>query len=50
MGPTDEDPGYYAGCKSLVAEMGLSDTVRFTGELRPPCGGIRSVIDRNSSG
>ena len=26
MGPTDEDPGYCAGCKSLVAELGLSDT------------------------
>ena len=33
MGPTDEDPGYYAGCKSLVAELGLSDTVQFTGQV-----------------
>src|SRR5262245_10892389 len=22
MGPTDEDPGYYTGCRSLVAELG----------------------------
>jgi polysaccharide biosynthesis protein PelF len=33
MGPTDEDPGYYQDCKALVATMGLSDTVQFTGQV-----------------
>ena len=33
MGPTDEDPGYCAGCKSLATELGLSDTVQFTGQV-----------------
>ena len=33
MGPTDEQPDYYQDCKAAVAELGLSDTVRFTGQV-----------------
>jgi glycosyltransferase involved in cell wall biosynthesis len=33
MGPTDEQPDYYETCKATVAELGLSDTVRFTGQV-----------------
>jgi polysaccharide biosynthesis protein PelF len=33
MGPTDEQPEYYEDCKAAVAELGLSDTVRFTGQV-----------------
>lgn len=31
IGPTDEDPSYFAACKHRVAELNLDDTVRFTG-------------------
>lgn len=34
MGPTDEDPGYYAECRALVAELGLETCVEFTGAVR----------------
>ncbi len=33
MGPTDEDPDYHEDCQALAAELGLSDTVRFTGQV-----------------
>ena len=33
MGPTDEQPEYYRDCKAAVADLGLSDTVRFTGQV-----------------
>ncbi len=33
MGPTDEQPDYYEECKALVADLGLSDAVRFTGQV-----------------
>jgi glycosyltransferase involved in cell wall biosynthesis len=33
MGPTDEDPAYFAECCGAVAELGLQDTVRFTGKV-----------------
>ena len=33
MGPTDEQPDYYEECRATVAELGLSDTVRFTGQV-----------------
>jgi glycosyltransferase involved in cell wall biosynthesis len=33
MGPTDEQPDYYEECKVAVAELGLSGTVRFTGQV-----------------
>jgi polysaccharide biosynthesis protein PelF len=33
MGPTDEQPDYHEACKAMVGELGLSDTVRFTGQV-----------------
>ncbi|MGO4914804.1 GT4 family glycosyltransferase PelF [Pseudogemmobacter sp. W21_MBD1_M6] len=33
MGPTDEDPEYYEMCKRRVTELGLEDTVVFTGRV-----------------
>ena len=33
MGPTDEDPAYFAECERLVAELGLGETIRFTGKV-----------------
>jgi glycosyltransferase involved in cell wall biosynthesis len=33
MGPTDEQPDYYRECKALAAELGLSEAVRFTGQV-----------------
>jgi glycosyltransferase involved in cell wall biosynthesis len=33
MGPTDEQPDYFEACKATAAELGLSDTVRFTGQV-----------------
>jgi glycosyltransferase involved in cell wall biosynthesis len=33
MGPTDEDPEYYADCKKLVKYLGLENTVEFTGRV-----------------
>jgi glycosyltransferase involved in cell wall biosynthesis len=33
MGPTDEQPDYYRECKVLAAELGLSEAVRFTGQV-----------------
>jgi glycosyltransferase involved in cell wall biosynthesis len=33
MGPTDEQPDYYDECKRLVAELGLVDVLRFTGQV-----------------
>jgi glycosyltransferase involved in cell wall biosynthesis len=33
MGPTDEDEGYFAECRALVASLGLGDTVEFTGAV-----------------
>lgn len=33
VGPTDEDPEYYKECQALVAELGLEDTVIFTGPV-----------------
>lgn len=31
IGPTDEDPGYFSECQSLVATLGLEASVIFTG-------------------
>jgi glycosyltransferase involved in cell wall biosynthesis len=33
LGPLDEDPGYADQCRSLVAHLGLSETVTFTGRV-----------------
>jgi glycosyltransferase involved in cell wall biosynthesis len=33
IGPTDEDPDYFAFCQRRVAEMGLEGTLRFTGRM-----------------
>ena len=33
IGPTDEDPDYHKECTALVAELGLEDTVIFTGPV-----------------
>jgi polysaccharide biosynthesis protein PelF len=33
LGPTDEDPEYYRECAAVVAELGLEDTVIFTGPV-----------------
>ncbi|KQP10792.1 MAG: GT4 family glycosyltransferase PelF [Methylobacterium sp.] len=33
LGPTDEDPAYFAECEACVAECGLADTVVFTGAV-----------------
>jgi glycosyltransferase involved in cell wall biosynthesis len=33
MGPTDEQPDYHQECKAAVADLGLSNTVRFTGQV-----------------
>ncbi len=34
LGPTDEDPAYYAECCALVEELGLAGCVTFTGRVR----------------
>jgi polysaccharide biosynthesis protein PelF len=34
MGPTDEDPEYFNECSQLVAELGLSESLTFTGNVR----------------
>jgi glycosyltransferase involved in cell wall biosynthesis len=34
LGPTDEDQGYYEECLTLVAELGMSEIVQFTGPVR----------------
>ncbi|HYD99724.1 MAG TPA: GT4 family glycosyltransferase PelF [Alphaproteobacteria bacterium] len=34
MGPTDEDPGYYAECERMVAQLNLTGTVTFTGRVK----------------
>jgi glycosyltransferase involved in cell wall biosynthesis len=33
MGPGDEQPDYYLECKAMVAQLGLSDIIRFTGQV-----------------
>ena len=33
IGPTDEDPAYYEACKNKVHQLGLRNTVRFTGKV-----------------
>lgn len=33
MGPTDEDPDYFATCQKRVQSLGLENTVRFTGRV-----------------
>jgi polysaccharide biosynthesis protein PelF len=33
MGPVDEQADYYEECKAMVSQLGLSDTVRFTGQV-----------------
>jgi glycosyltransferase involved in cell wall biosynthesis len=33
MGPSDEQPDYYLECKAMVAQLGLSDIIRFTGQV-----------------
>ncbi|NVK33445.1 MAG: GT4 family glycosyltransferase PelF [Rhodobacteraceae bacterium] len=34
MGPTDEDPSYFKECEKLVEELGLSDCLTFTGNVK----------------
>jgi glycosyltransferase involved in cell wall biosynthesis len=34
MGPTEEDASYFEECTQLVAELALSDCVKFTGNVR----------------
>ena len=33
IGPEEEDPAYAAGCRALVAQLGLEDTVQFLGRV-----------------
>jgi polysaccharide biosynthesis protein PelF len=33
LGPTDEDPRYYAECQDLVQHLGLENCLRFTGQV-----------------
>ena len=33
LGPTDEDPEYFAECEAMVEELGLGDCVEFTGTV-----------------
>jgi len=33
IGPTEEDPDYFAACEARVVELGLEQTVTFTGRL-----------------
>jgi glycosyltransferase involved in cell wall biosynthesis len=33
IGPEEEDPAYAAGCRALVAQLGLEDTVKFLGRV-----------------
>jgi glycosyltransferase involved in cell wall biosynthesis len=33
LGPTDEDPDYHAACLELAAQLGLGETVTFTGKV-----------------
>lgn len=33
LGPTDEDPEYFAECTTLVHDLGLEETVEFTGTV-----------------
>lgn len=33
MGPTDEDPVYFAECQALVEELGLKESLKFTGRV-----------------
>ncbi len=33
MGPTDEQPDYHETCKAAAADLGLAETVRFTGQV-----------------
>ncbi len=34
MGPTEEDPGYFAECQAMVRHLELEGTVRFLGRVR----------------
>jgi glycosyltransferase involved in cell wall biosynthesis len=33
IGPEEEDPGYAAGCRALVGQLGLESTVQFLGRV-----------------
>ena len=33
IGPEDEDPAYAAGCRALVSQLGLGDTIQFLGRV-----------------
>jgi glycosyltransferase involved in cell wall biosynthesis len=33
IGPEEEDPAYAAGCRALVSQLGLADTVQFLGRV-----------------
>jgi glycosyltransferase involved in cell wall biosynthesis len=33
IGPEDEDPAYAAGCRALVAQLGIEDNVKFLGRV-----------------
>ena len=33
IGPTEEDPDYFAACEARVSELGLENTVTFTGRM-----------------
>jgi glycosyltransferase involved in cell wall biosynthesis len=36
IGPTEEDPGYAARCRQLVARLGRTSAIQFVGPLPPP--------------
>jgi glycosyltransferase involved in cell wall biosynthesis len=36
IGPSDEDPGYAARCRQLVARLGRTSCVQFVGPMPPP--------------
>ncbi|HEY7372559.1 MAG TPA: GT4 family glycosyltransferase PelF, partial [Polyangia bacterium] len=36
IGPTEEDPGYAARCRQLVARLGRTAAIQFVGPLPPP--------------
>jgi polysaccharide biosynthesis protein PelF len=33
LGPTEEQPEYYRECKAMVADLGLAETLQFTGQV-----------------
>ncbi|MGH7583689.1 MAG: GT4 family glycosyltransferase PelF [Gemmatimonadales bacterium] len=45
MGPTEEDPDYFAECRDMVAQMSLGETLKFTGRvnLRDHLGSLDAI-------